>query len=159
MMKFEMPVITVSDISISRKFYEELIGLEVQYDFGANIAFRDSISLWDRERASEIVFGEPGRFGDDGEIKSVELYFESDDIEEVQDRLLENGVEFIHTIKEEAWGQRNMRFLDPDGYVIEVGEPIENVVKRLHEEGYDTDEISMKSQLPFEAVVKIISQF
>jgi len=34
-------------------------------------------------------------------------------------------VEFIHEIVEQPWGQKVMRFYDPDYHMIEVGAPIE----------------------------------
>lgn len=156
-MKFEMPVLTVSDIGRSREFYQKVLGLEVEFDFGENISFRDSISLWDRERASEIVFGERGRFEPYNGAKPVELYFETDDLESVSSMLAKLDVELIHPLREEPWGQRNIRFFDPDRYVIEVGEPIENVVIRMDQEGLDHNEISVRSQMPIELVGEILS--
>jgi catechol 2,3-dioxygenase-like lactoylglutathione lyase family enzyme len=54
-----------------------------------------------------------------------ELYFETDELESVCERLLRAGVEFIHPIEKQPWGQRVARFYDPDGHVIEAGELME----------------------------------
>lgn len=32
-------------------------------------------------------------------------------------------VELIHPIERQAWGQKVFRFYDPDGHIVEVGEP------------------------------------
>ncbi|MBD3227874.1 MAG: hypothetical protein GF329_06770 [Candidatus Lokiarchaeota archaeon] len=54
--KFSMPVILVNDISLSKKFYQDLLSLEIENDFGENIVFKDSISLWNKRQAREIIF-------------------------------------------------------------------------------------------------------
>ena len=38
-MKYNCTVISVADIKATRKFYEDLFGLEVFQDYGRNIAF------------------------------------------------------------------------------------------------------------------------
>jgi len=38
-MKFECTMICVKDINASRKFYENIFGLKIKYDFGDNISF------------------------------------------------------------------------------------------------------------------------
>jgi len=41
-----------------------------------------------------------------------------------------------------------MRILDPDGYIVEIGESMPSLVKRLHEEGIDTNKIHKVTGLP-----------
>lgn len=151
-----MPVIFVSDIVASKKFYQDIFALEVIHDFGENIVFKNSISLWQKKRAEEIIYGslESNRF--ERKIKSVELYFETEDIEAVHNLLKEKEIEMIHELKEEIWGQRTLRFYDPDKFIIEVAEPMENVVLRFSESGMSNDEVSKKTQMPLEIVKKII---
>ncbi|MFZ5501107.1 MAG: glyoxalase, partial [Candidatus Micrarchaeota archaeon] len=54
-------------------------------------------------------------------------------------------------------GQRVMRFYDPDGHVIEVGEAMEAVVWRFHREGMTHEEISARSSMPLEFVAHVLS--
>jgi hypothetical protein len=77
-----------------------------------------------------------------------ELYFETDELEPIYQRLKEAEVEFIHPVGEQPWGQRVMRFYDPDGHIIEIGETMEAVVWRLHEQGLSVEEIHEKSGMP-----------
>ena len=44
-MKFSGSLISVKDINVSRKFYEDLFGLKVGFDFGINIGFDCGLSL------------------------------------------------------------------------------------------------------------------
>jgi len=56
----------------------------------------------------------------------------------------------IHELKEEAWGQKAIRFYDPHKFIIEVVEPIENVVLRFSKSGMSDEELSKKTQIPLE---------
>lgn len=44
-MKYICTVLSVSDINKSRKFYEDLFGLELYQDYGINISFTCGLSL------------------------------------------------------------------------------------------------------------------
>ncbi len=44
-MKYTSTVISVSDINASRKFYQDLFGLELYQDYGINISFTCGLSL------------------------------------------------------------------------------------------------------------------
>jgi predicted enzyme related to lactoylglutathione lyase len=153
---FSMPVIIVKDIQISKKFYQELFDLEIREDFGENISFTCGLGLWERNKANEIIFGE-----DKGSLPKeppldTELYFETDDMDVMVKRINSSGAELIHSMKEESWGQRNIRFFDPDGFIIEVAEPISVFIKRMKEEGLSIEEVTKKSQMSLETVKGIL---
>ena len=60
------------------------------------------------------------------ENNSGELYFEESDIEGFV-RKLESyypEVRYVNRLMTHSWGQRVIRFYDPDGNLIEVGTPI-----------------------------------
>jgi len=44
-MKYTCTVISVADINLSRKFYEDLFGLELYQNYGINISFTCGLSL------------------------------------------------------------------------------------------------------------------
>ena len=56
---------------------------------------------------------------------SCELYFEERDIEAFVKKLekLYPETEYVNTLMTHSWGQRVIRFYDPDGNLIEVGTP------------------------------------
>ena len=44
-MKFTGTVISVSDVNTSRKFYQDLFGLELYQNYGINVSFTCGLSL------------------------------------------------------------------------------------------------------------------
>ena len=73
---------------------------------------------------------------------NFEIYFESDDIKNIESKLKQHNVEFIHEIVEQPWRQRVMRFYDYDKNIVEVGEPMEFVAFRLSKEKNSIENIS-----------------
>lgn len=67
-------------------------------------------------------------------------------------RLQTAGVEFVHDVAEQPWRQLTVRFLDPDGHMIEVGERMDVCLKRLAASGMTEDEIAESTTMPIEAV-------
>ncbi len=129
-MKLPGPLLVVRDLSVSRRFYEQVLGQKVTLDFGANIVFDGGFSLqtaksWAwfiHKSACEIRFG----------ANDAELYFETEDFDGFAARLEGlDGIRFLHRETEHAWGQRVGRFYDPDDHIIEVGEAMHAVVSRF----------------------------
>ena len=153
---FKMPVIFVDDVTVSKQFYQNLFKLTIEHDFGENIVFKDGFSLWQRQHAVNIIFSASHSSHPDTD-KTVELYFETEDIQELWHHIKESGIEVIHGLKAEAWGQRTCRMYDPDGYIIEVAEPMAAVVQRLAATGMRSAAIARKTQLSENAVQQILS--
>lgn len=53
---------------------------------------------------------------------------------------------------EHAWGQRVVRFYDPDYHIIEVSENMKVVCKRFSDKGMTVEEISERMGIPLKAV-------
>jgi catechol 2,3-dioxygenase-like lactoylglutathione lyase family enzyme len=153
--KFESAVIFVRDVEASRGFYEGLLGQEVMMDHGPNVAFRGGFAIWEIEHASQIVFGQPpegeGRLGHD----NLELYFVTDDLDTAWTQLSNAGVEVVHPLREQPWGQRVLRVYDPDGHVVELGEPIPVFVRRFLDQGMSVEAVAERTSLPVEVVREI----
>jgi len=79
-----------------------------------------------------------------------------DDLEEIQETLQHAHVTFIHALQEQPWGQRVVRVYDPDDHIVEIGETMELVVLRLHEQGRSVDEICTKTGMSREFVTQTI---
>jgi predicted enzyme related to lactoylglutathione lyase len=153
---FKMPVIFVDDITVSKQFYQNLFNLTIEHDFGENIVFKDAFSLWQQQRAENIIFS-ASRSSHPDTDKTVELYFETEDIQELWHQINENNIEVIHGLKAEAWGQRTCRMYDPDGYIVEIAEPMTAVVQRLAATGMKPAAIAQKTQMNENAVQRILS--
>ena len=152
-MKFVCVMICVKDITVARKFYENLFGLKVKFDFGKNISFDCGLAI--QEDFSSLA-GIP-----ENEIKyksnNFELYFEEDDFDNFILKLKQyENIEFVHNIKEHDWGQRVIRFYDLDKNIIEVGENLDVVVKRFLKNGLSIEETAKKTTLPIEYVKKLV---
>jgi catechol 2,3-dioxygenase-like lactoylglutathione lyase family enzyme len=155
MMKFICALITVNDMVRSCHFYETLLGQEVKYDFGENITFHGDFAIHLRAHFQELI--------DNKEIKDkandCELYFECDDLEQLEKNLNKEGVEFVHNIREQPWRQKVMRFYDPDNHIIEVGESLEHLSHRLHREGMEVEKISRITHMTREFVKDAIARY
>lgn len=67
-----------------------------------------------------------GRASDEYKNNMTELYFEDSDIEGFAKKLeaSEFEIEYLNELMEHSWGQKVIRFYDPDGNLIEVGTPV-----------------------------------
>jgi predicted enzyme related to lactoylglutathione lyase len=148
-MKFICALITVNDMERSRYFYEKVLEQKVKYDFGENITFHGDFAVHLRSHFKELI--------DNKDIKdnanNCELYFEYDDLEQMEEKLNKEGVKFVHSIREQPWRQKVMRFYDPDENIVEVGESLEHLSHRLHREGMEVEKISKIIKMP-ESFVK-----
>jgi catechol 2,3-dioxygenase-like lactoylglutathione lyase family enzyme len=156
MLKFDGPLIVVNDMARARHFYEQLLGQKVKFDFGPNVPFEGfSIHL---KSHFQSLLGNAAQYPVTQKAHWGELYFETDDLEPIYHRLSEAGIEFIHAVCEQPWGQRVMRFYDPDGHIVEVGETMEAVVWRFFEQGLSIEIIHEKSAMPCEFIEGVIKE-
>jgi catechol 2,3-dioxygenase-like lactoylglutathione lyase family enzyme len=155
--KFSATVLFVKDIAASRKFYEDVLEMKVEMDFGANVGFEGGLAIWEKNYAENNVYGRLLEENAYGKHASLEVYFETMDMDKIVSRLDDAGVEKLHPVKEQPWGQRVIRVYDPDHYVIEIGEPMPVVVMRYHAQGMGANEISEKTYMPLEIVNQIIA--
>jgi catechol 2,3-dioxygenase-like lactoylglutathione lyase family enzyme len=150
-MKFICPLIVVDDIAISRKFYEEVLGQKVQYDFGENVTFEGGLTIHLKTHFASLIDLTPHEIlqkSHDGE-----LYFEDDNLDNLAEKLKGmHNIEYVHEMREQPWGQRVIRFYDPDGHIIEVGEPMESAVRRFLSQGLTVEETAKRTSMPVEFV-------
>jgi catechol 2,3-dioxygenase-like lactoylglutathione lyase family enzyme len=151
---FYAPVIFVKNIQISKKFYVELLGQEIEHDFGKNIVFKSRISLWEIVAQHEIEQIK----GNSLQGNTFELYFETDDIEELLSRMKMKGVSLLHDIKTEPWGQMTFRFFDPDHHLVEIGESLPTFVNRIYNEGGSVGSVVKQTGIAEELVRKIVNK-
>jgi catechol 2,3-dioxygenase-like lactoylglutathione lyase family enzyme len=156
MLKFNAPLIVVNEMARSRHFYEQLLGQKVKFDFGPNVQF-DNFSIHLKSHFQSLL-GDVAQYPVTRKAHWGELYFEADEIEPIYQCLNEAGVEFIHPICEQPWGQRVMRLYDLDGHIVEIGETMEAVVQRFYAQGLSIDLIMERSSMPREFVERVIQE-
>ena len=119
-MKFICALITVDDIERSKAFYQNVLNQKIKFDYGENVFFEGNFAIHLKSHFQNLIDGK--------EVKSYsnafELYFETDEIENIEKKLSSNNVESIHKTREQPWKQKVLRFYDPDGNIIELGERV-----------------------------------
>lgn len=154
-MKFTSTVISVSDVNVSRKFYQDLFGLELYQDYGINISFTCGLSLqqefdWLVSIPKETVLKRS---------HNMELAFETRDFDGFLEKLEQYpGIERLGEVIEHSWGQRVVRFYDPDGHIIEVGEDMKMVVERFLSAGMTMEEVSARMDVSIKDLTTLLDK-
>ncbi len=154
-MKFHSPVMIVKDIEKSKQFYIDVLEQSIEHDFGKNIIFDSGFAIW--EPAPDHVI--PKHLQTTATANQFELYFEDENIDRVYAKLQKADVEFLHGIHEEPWGQRTIRFFDPDHHLIEVGEPLHTFVRNMYDSGLSAEAISKKSGISLDTVKILLGEY
>lgn len=119
-MRYICPLIVVEDINHSRFLYEKILKQKIKADYGENVVFEGDFALHQRAHFQSLI--------NHHTIKkyshSFELYFEEENLLEIEKILQDYGFEFIHQIREQPWKQKVLRFYDYDKNIIEIGELI-----------------------------------
>lgn len=121
-MKLRNVLIVVKDMEKAVSFYRELFGLEVLLDQGGNVIMTEGLvlqdmAIWKNFIKQDVI----------PQNNATELYFEERDIEAFAAKLEAYGesIIYVNPLMEHSWGQKVIRFYDPDGNLIEVGTPMQ----------------------------------
>ena len=145
-MKFVGGLLAVQDMERAKVFYKKYLDQDVIIDYGANVTLTGGFSLQTLPTWRDFIGGLDVRFkGND-----TELYFEADDYDAFLSNIGE--LELVHPPVEQSWGQRGVRFYDPDGHIIEVGEKITAAVKRFVDSGMNLQQIAQRMDVKEEYV-------
>ena len=152
-MKYEGVCIAVKDVERSKRFYQELFELEVFQDYGINVSF-GGLSL---QQEFDWLIGVPK----ETVLKrshNMELAFETRDFDSFLEKLKQySDIEYLGEVLEHSWGQRVVRFYDPDGHIIEVGENMKMVVERFLSAGMTMEEVSARMDVSIEDLTKLLN--
>ena len=155
-MKFKNPLLVVTDMERSKAFYREVLGLRVIMDFGANVTLTGGVCLQTKESWLELIQAEKSRQAVRDGVAfgglDAELYFEEDDFDKFAEKLKECDIEYVHPIMEHSWGQRVVRFYDPDKHIIEVGENMKVVCKRFLDSGMTPEQVAKRMNVPMKFI-------
>ena len=120
-MKYKGILIVVKDCRRALKFYHDLLGLQLVRDNDGNMELSGGLYLqetgyWEEFTGKRVL----------SRNNSTELYFEEADIEAFVEKLekLYPDIEYVNRLMTHSWGQKVVRFYDPDGNLIEVGTPV-----------------------------------
>lgn len=154
-MKYQGIMLVSEDLEVVKKFYKEVLGLQVIMDLGENITLTGGISFQTKESWS--VFADipvqDFKFGG----LDAELYFEESDLDAFVEKLHSLSYVKLHQgVKEAPWGQRAIRFFDPDMHMIEVGEDLQTVAKRFASIGMDADAVANRMGIPLDMANELL---
>lgn len=152
-MKLHSIVLFVKNIEKSKEFYTKILNQSIVHDFGNNVILSGGISIWQIQQSHIIS----QKLETSSNSNRFELYFEAENIDEINLKLEQNSVTLLHPIHTEPWGQRTIRFFDPDSHLIEIGEPLEVFVMNMSKQGLSPEQISTQSGIPIETVNNLLS--
>ena len=120
-MQYKGTLLVVKDCHAAFRFYHDLFGLELIRDNDGTMELTGGLYLqeekfWEAFIGTRVV----------PRNNSTELYFEESDLEAFAEKLetLYPNTVYVNHLTTHSWGQRVVRFYDPDGNLIEVGTPI-----------------------------------
>ena len=141
-------LIAVKDMEKSKKFYQEILNMTVVGDFGANVQLDGGLFLQTLDTWESFIGNKEITLGN----HAGELYFEVSDIDAFCETLKTRQVEYVHELLEHRWGQRVVRFYDPDRHIIEVAEDIAIVIKRFYASGMTDEQVAARMDIPVDYV-------
>jgi len=120
-MKLKNVLIVVSDMDRAIRFYKEIFGLQVILDQDGNVIMTEGLVLQDAKIWKDFIHRDLIPMN-----HMTELYFEEPNLESFVEKLEKSEFEitYVNTLMEHSWGQKVVRFYDPDGNLIEVGTPV-----------------------------------
>ena len=106
----------VSDLERAAKFYEETLGLDKKYEFSSYVGFQCGnleIGLIPKPQGKVRARKQTVR------EKASSVEFLVDDVDRTYTELRKKRVKIAKELHDEAWGERQAAFIDPDGNVLE----------------------------------------
>ena len=147
-MEMKNPLLAVADMERSLAFYETVLGLRVVLDFGANKTLTGGLCLQTLDTWRSFLGTDQVAFGGN----DAEIYFEEDRFDAFAERLSTLPIQYVHPVKEHRWGQRVVRFYDPDRHIIEVGENLAAVCRRFLDSGLTPEQTASRMDVPVDYV-------
>ena len=153
-MNYKSTLIAVSEMETIRQFYHDVLGMNVVADFGANVTLDGGLVLQTLDtwtsfiRTDKVVL--PNNAG--------ELYFEEEDMDAFCEHLKRFDICYVHPLFEHRWGQRVVRFYDPDRHIIEVGEKLDAVILRFMEQGLSAEETAIRMDIAVDYVTACLKK-
>jgi catechol 2,3-dioxygenase-like lactoylglutathione lyase family enzyme len=103
--------LATSDVSKARRFYGDIIGLEVAMDLGWIVTFASTAQM-----AAQLSVATEGGSGTPVPDISIEV----DDLDEVERRVREAGLAIEYGPTVEPWGVRRFYVRDPLGKLVNI---------------------------------------
>ena len=143
------PLFAVRDMKASLRFYQDVLGLEVVQDFGANVVLTGGLSLQTLETWAQFLDKAPDDIRFRG--NDAEMYYVADDFDAFLTILKDHPeADLVRPPVEHRRGQRAVRLYDADGHIIEVGESLSKVAKRFRDSGLHEEGVARRMDISLE---------
>ena len=124
--KFDMIGLFVSDLSEMVRFYNEVIGIEIEWDGNGPYAeFKHEgirFAMFERKELPELLGQNPSYpEGINGTFELSLNVGEPENVDATYRKFLEGGARGIYTPRDEPWKMRSAMIADPEGNLIEIG--------------------------------------
>lgn len=124
--KFDMIGIFVEDIKKMVKFYNEILGVDIDWDGeGPYAEFKHEgirFAMYERKQLPKLL-GQTPEFPKklNGTFELAINVGKPEDVDKKFDELLKNGATEIYKPRNEPWKMRSAMVSDPEGNLIEIG--------------------------------------
>ena len=120
-MKYKGTLIVVKDCSRALKFYRDVFGFQLLQANDGNMKLTNNLYLQESGYRDQFT-----KISIIPNSNQSELYFEESDIKKfvAQIETLSPETEYVNRLMIHSWGQKVVRFYDPDENLIEVGTPV-----------------------------------
>jgi Lactoylglutathione lyase and related lyases len=148
-MEYKGTMLVVKDIEKTKEFYTSFLGMAIVGDMGVNVAFSGGLAAQTEASWMQFTGSQQDQFRYGGHDK--ELYFEEKDFDSFAAKAKAAGVEIVSE-SVMPYGQKVLRIYDPDKHIVEVGEDMGVMVRRMFSEGLTKEQVCEKTFMPPEAI-------
>ena len=113
------PILATGDVARSLRFYRDLLGATVGYEFPGPDGAPAYVGL--EIGASHLGIGLEPDGATEGRARNVSLWVYADDCDAAVELLRAAGVTIKEEPTDQPWGERIARVLDPDGNEVIIG--------------------------------------
>ena len=126
-MRYASTILYVPDVAAAVDFYTRAFGLEPGFmppggGYGTLAGDGGQLQFASRDGVAESLGDEARR-----EPAGFEIWIEADDVPAAVERAIGAGAQLVHEPVEKPWGQTVAYVRDPNGTLIEIGEPVPEV--------------------------------
>jgi catechol 2,3-dioxygenase-like lactoylglutathione lyase family enzyme len=154
-LQFHSTVLFCQDVQKQKEFYTQFLGQEIELDHGHYVVLKNHLTLWqigdDYPIARELGYAyEP--IGN----RNLEVCFETDAFGDAVEKVLMADIRILHNVAEEPWGQYTIRFYDPEGNLVEIGESMKSMAGRMKDAGMTIEDMVKKTSLSVTYIKKLL---
>jgi len=153
MIRYDSAVLITNNVEGMKRFYMDVLRQQLRFDFGRCQILECGISIWQPDENTAVMKAPGIGKGPNGRL---ELCFDTEDFEEDVAHVMLHCPKMLHGVAEEAWGQRTIRFFDPDGNLVELGESIPCFCRRLYREGMTVQQVAEKTGVDIDKVKEYV---